>query len=70
MPGSYMGRRCVTKGVGCQIDPSDELFTDKLFSYYTSIDWEAFNTACDDDLEDILKEYNYGINRIKEVLNQ
>lgn len=70
MPGSYMGKRCVTKGVGCEINPSDELFTDKLFSYYTSIDWEAFNTACDDDLEDVLKEYNYGINRIKEVLNQ
>lgn len=70
MPGSYMGKRCTTKGVGCEIDPNDDLFTDKLFSYYASINWKSFDAACDDDLKDILEEYNYGTNRINKILNQ
>lgn len=69
MPGSYMAERCEKRGVGFSIDPEDEHFADKLYKIFQNIDVPTFRRNCDKDLDDILKEYEYGRIRIKELLN-
>ena len=69
MEGSFMAQRCLAKGVGCSLDPADPKYADRLYDYFTSIDQDSFDKNCDDDLEDIMNEYNYGKHRIEEILN-
>lgn len=69
MPGSYMAMRCVDKGVGFAIDPSDHNFADKIYEAYQKIDWEQFEMNCDRDLQVIIEEYRLGGNRINSLLN-
>lgn len=69
MPGSYMAKRCEEKGVGCAFDPRDVNFADKIYEYYQHLDWSDFEKKCDEDLEEILTEYTYGVKKVKELLN-
>lgn len=69
MSGSYMGKRCTEKGVGCQLDPNINDFADRLYEYYYSLNHEEFDQNCDADLENILTEYNYGNQIIKGLFN-
>lgn len=69
MTGSYMAQRCEEKGVGFGLNPDDDDYADRLYRCYTSLDRQLFNDNCDKDLESILREYNYGREKIKSLLN-
>lgn len=69
MKGSYMGQRCVERGTGCELNPSEDNYADKLFKYYESLNMEHFYSNCDKDLESILAEYNYGKSIVHQLLN-
>lgn len=69
MTGSYMGKRCIEKGTGYELDPNETNFANKLYDYYKSLDWNKFKDNCDNDLEIILKEYDYSTFVIKQILN-
>lgn len=68
-PGSQMSKMCNNAHVGISLDPRAEDFCDKLFDYYSSINRDLFNNACDKELTRILDEYNHGVNIIKSSLN-
>jgi len=42
-------------GIGCNID-ADESFADRLYDYYMSIDEVQFNKACQNTLQEVLRE--------------
>ena len=50
-------------------DPRDVNFADKIYEYYQHLDWSDFEKKCDEDLEEILTEYTYGVKKVKELLN-
>lgn len=69
MPGSYMAKRCINKGVGFAVDPNDTDFANKVFIEYSNIDTAKFEANCDAELSQILNEFNYGKTCIKQILN-
>ena len=70
MKGSYMGNRCVEKGIGIVLDPRDNDFADTLYNFYKTLDWKQFKKNCDTDLMHILDEYNYGNTITLELFNR
>ena len=69
MPGSFMGKRCIERRIGCAFDPNDIDFADKLYNYMTTFDQTDFDNQCDVELNHILEEYNYGKYQIHNLLN-
>lgn len=65
---SLMGQLCSRCGIGIECDPSDNDFPDQIYAYYTSISEKDFFHACDQEFERVLEEYNFGTQKIKEVL--
>lgn len=65
MKGSFMGD-CVTRtGIGLACDPYEEGFTETLYAYYTSLNVEAFQRACDIETERVISEYENGCRIVK-----
>lgn len=60
MSDSYMAELSTKAGVGLADDPATTGFADRLFDYYTSLDWDSFYRNCDAELERVLDEYNSG----------
>ncbi|MBQ9162117.1 MAG: hypothetical protein IJX74_02465 [Clostridia bacterium] len=67
--GSLMGTLCTKYSIGLECDPFDADFADKIYEYYTSLDEAEFTANCDRELERVLKEVEYGNQKIKEVLH-
>jgi hypothetical protein len=64
---SQMGKMVTESDLGyvCEID--DESFSEKIFRYYNSINWDQFEKNCDKELDRIIKEYNQGKYSISQV---
>lgn len=69
MPGSYMGKRCIERGVGFVADPREKDFADKVYREYSSLNKNDFTGNCDNELQGILEEYNFGKEKVREILN-
>ena len=59
--GSYMGALAEKAGVGIALLPDWPDFADRLYKYYTSLDFNVFESACEKQLAQVLKEYNDGV---------
>ena len=66
---SFMGKTSVEHLVGFMANPEDAGFCDKVYNYYSSLNKDSFNKACDKELDRILSEYNLGKEIIKESTN-
>ena len=58
MPGSFMGEKVTDFGVGLVCDPNDDDFCEKIFKYYSHIDYDCFRGNCDKLLDKVLGEYD------------
>ncbi len=66
---STMGKQCSKYGVGLECNPNDENFLNKIYDYYKTLSMKEFNNECDIALDYVLKEYNDGIKRIRDLLH-
>lgn len=66
--GSYMGRQVTDAKIGFECNPYSQSFANDLFRFYTSITWKAFEENCNSKLDEILVEYQEGVNVIKGIL--
>jgi len=67
MKGSFMGERVEKFQVGLMCDPREEFFLENVYKYYSNLDRNAFNNNCDIALDSVLKEYQYGVNIVKNI---
>lgn len=51
--GSFMAELAEKYGTGLAADPNSPALADDIYRYYTSLDFDAFSTACDAALEKI-----------------
>ena len=66
MRGSFMAECSQRADVGCVCDPYEDDFTEKIYRYFHGLDSEAFNSACDVELDRVLKQYSDGVEIINE----
>ena len=57
--GSFMGSKNEQEGTGIALDPFEVDFTDKLFNYYTSLDFNDFRRRCDAVFSSVFSEYDH-----------
>ena len=69
MKDSFMAETAGRAGIGFDVDPYENNFTDKLFDLYSRFDREEFNKNCDIELERVLGEYNSGAALIRALTN-
>ncbi|MCM1153093.1 MAG: hypothetical protein NC328_05520 [Muribaculum sp.] len=67
MAGGFMGERCLQQGVGFALNPDDPEYADKIYESYRKLDREKFYTDCDRELSAVLKEYNLGRERLRDM---
>ncbi len=67
--GSFMAEAAERAGIGMGFDPYAPDFAERVFEFYTGIDSERFESACDAELLRILGEVEAGEKRIKEVID-
>ena len=65
---AFMTKMSTERGVGIALDPWDDVFCDKLFAYYSTLDRESFNKRCDKELERVYAEYNSGKQLIRDFV--
>ena len=63
---AFMTKMSTKCGVGVALDPWEDDFCDRLFTYYSSLNRETFNKHCDEELERVYAEYNSGKKIIKD----
>lgn len=63
--GTFMAEKASAAGVGFSCSPFDVNFTEKVFSYFSSIDNKEFSSACENEILNVFQEYNDGIEIIK-----
>lgn len=68
MKGSFMGKKCTVNGIGLECDPYDSDFADAVFSFYESLDKNAFCEKCDTELKKILCEYENGYKVVHKIV--
>lgn len=66
--GSYMGQLVSEQEVGITIDLDDSSLADKLWNYYTSLDFLQFNHKCCDATDIVIKEQNNTKKRLLEFI--
>lgn len=70
MTGSYMGERCIKKGVGFKGDPFSDTFLDDVYRYYFNCKKNNdFIENCNIELKKIMKEYLASMNMIARIIN-
>lgn len=67
---SFMGKTSVAHHVGFMANPEDSDFCNKVYNYYSSLDKDSFDKACDIELDRILTEYKRGVSTIKELTSK
>jgi hypothetical protein len=64
---SYMGKLVNGNNIGFECDPYSQSFAEDVYNYFISVQWNAFEENCDRKLEEILNEYQKGINVIEDI---
>jgi len=62
---SFMADMAEKAGIGLNVDPYDDDFTEKLYKEYSNIDKKEFEIKCDIELERVIAEYQNGAEMIK-----
>lgn len=62
---SYMAQQGEKAGIAKGVDPFDPDFLEDVYSYYSSIDRNTFNKACDRETDRVCKEYQKGCQIIR-----
>ena len=65
--GSFMAKTSKNAGVGFDVNPYDDNFTDTLYETYISMDKNEFSKKCDNELERVLVEYRSGAELIRKL---
>ena len=66
---TYMNQISSQYGFGFSINVDDPLVGDKLWKYYSAIDWGAFESGCREFLEKVQKENNESTEALKNILS-
>lgn len=69
MPGSVMGKRAETAGIGFCCDPLQEDFADRVYEYYHTLDRGSFCASCNKEMSRILSEYEQGCQVIRRAVS-
>lgn len=67
MNGSFMGKCAANAGIGFECDPYSEDFLDKVYEYYSSLDFDKFRRNCDSELDRILNQYGAAAREVHEA---
>lgn len=67
--GSYMGKQITENNIGLACDPLNPAFADNVYKYYKSIHWLNFEENCNRKLNEVLLEYEKGIDVIEKIGN-
>lgn len=67
MRGSFMAETARKAGIGFDVNPYDDDFTEQLYSLYENLDKHAFESNCNAELERVLAEYKFGSELIKRL---
>lgn len=67
MQDSYMAKRATQTGTGFSVNPMDENFTDQIYAVYMKLNAEEFAHHCDLELQQVLSEYNAGVEVIHSI---
>lgn len=65
LDGSFMAETAKKAGIGLNVNPYENDFTDKLYDLYNKINENEFKMNCDKELERILTEYKNGAEIIR-----
>lgn len=65
MQGSFMGESVEKNGVGWQVNPYDEDFTEQIYVNYKQMQKDVFYNCCDRRLDEVLQEYGAGVDIVK-----
>lgn len=68
--GTYKHKRVEDKGVGIGLDVSNPNFGDQLYEYYFNLNEEEFNENCDQEINNVIKEDKFYLEKIKEFIKQ
>lgn len=69
MEDSFMGNCVETAGVGFSCNPMQSNFIEDIYAKYKNLNVQEFNNNCDIELERVLKEYDLGVSKIKEIFD-
>lgn len=64
---SFMGDQVKNNKIGISINPDSPKFADEIDEYYKSINWSIFRNCCDSTLNEIIVQYNEGINLLEKI---
>lgn len=67
MKGSFMGEIVEKCKVGFECNPYEKDFFNKIYDYYNNLDCKLFNNSCNEELNRIMKEYNFGVELQKNI---
>lgn len=67
---TYMSKVSSRYGFGFDVDVTDEKLGDKLWDYYTSIDWVQFNEGCRSFMNKVFNEQAESNNALVDVLHE
>jgi hypothetical protein len=54
--GSFMGAKIIENGLGIAISVDDD-FANKIYNYYSDLDYDLFDYNCNIELEKVYEEY-------------
>lgn len=64
---TYMGKCLNEYKIGLTCNVIDDNFTEKIYQYYLNLDFQSFYKNCDRFLNNVINEYEKGVNKIKEI---
>lgn len=67
--GSFMGKLVTENGTGFECSPYVNNYADEIYNYYNLISWDSFEKSCDRKLQEVLLEYQKGVNIIEQIVN-
>jgi hypothetical protein len=65
--GSYMGEKVNENDIGLDCAPYNESFAEDIYNYYISLDWKHFEGNCDKNLNNILEQYDNGVDVLSKI---
>lgn len=66
--GSFMGEQVIKNKIGTILNPDSPNLSDEIYEYYHSIDWLDFEKNCDKTLNNIIMQYNHGVDKIEKII--
>lgn len=65
--GSFMGEFVENHKVGVALE-LNTAFADRLYDYYTTIDWQKFDINCETALFDVIEKYRYSMKTLSVIV--